>query len=407
MPDTSRPPPRSLYRPEGPHLLDATMLWAREACGGVRRAISTKRAMLVAQGWRHTLVAPGVRGPDMVDVGGVPLPLSGGYRCVWNRAQATRLIEKAEPEIIESSDPFTLAWAALDAARALQVPSVAFCHSNLPALAAHWAGNRCATAWPGRWAERQAQRYLARVYAGFDMVLAPSRAMTDTLHDLGVRHAQHQPLGVDCAVFNPAAADPAWRRALERRLQLPPGTRLLVYIGRFAAEKHLDLLSRAVELLGPKHVLLAVGSGPRPPKGRQVIVLKPQFHSGRLARLLASCDAFVHAGDQETFGLAALEAMACGTPLVASAAAGLGELADGVAITMTSRRPGDWAEAMRAALAGRDGDLAGRALARAREHDWKRVLDGLSQRYLHLLQRGPLDTDEPSATPTQPLLLQA
>lgn len=394
----------SSFQPEGPHLLDATMFWARQACGGVRRAISTKRAALVARGWRHSLLAPGVHGPGMIDCGGIPLPFSGGYRFVTNRSQATRLIEQAEPEIIESGDPFTLAWAVLDAARALQVPSVAFCHSHLPAVAAHWVGDGDACRWPGRWAERQARRYLARVYAGFDMVLAPSRAMTEALQDFGVRHAQHQPLGVDSSVFNPVAADPAWRRSLERKLGLAPGTRLLVYAGRFAAEKNLDRLVRAVELLGPGHVLLAIGGGPRPPRGRQVVVIKPQHHDGKLARLLASCDAFVHAGDQETFGLAALEAMACGTPLVTSAAGGLGELVDGAGITLASHRPGDWAEAMRAALGARGGPMVQQGLERARSLDWTPVLEGLTQRYMRLLERGALDSDLTN-TVTQPLLL--
>jgi alpha-1,6-mannosyltransferase len=393
----------SSFQPEGPHLLDATMFWARQACGGVRRAISTKRAALVARGWRHTLMAPGVCGPGMVDCGGVPVPFSGGYRFVFNQSQATRLIEQAEPEIIESGDPFTLAWSVLDAARALQVPSVAFCHSHVPAMAAHWLGDRQADHWYGRWAERQARRYLARVYAGFDMVLAPSRVMTEALQDLGVRHAQHQPLGVDSAVFHPAANDPAWRRSLERRLGLVPGTRLLVYAGRFSTEKNLDLLVRAVELLGPGHVLLAIGSGPRPPRGRQVVVLKAQHHNGKLARLLASCDVFVHAGDHETFGLAALEAMACGTPLVTSGEGGLGELVDGVGSTLLSRRPGDWAEAIRAALGGQTAHVP-EGLERARSLDWKHVIDGLSQRYMRLLERGALDSDLAS-TPTQPLLL--
>ena len=45
--------------------------------------------------------------------------------------------------------------------------------------------------------------------------------------------------------------------------------------------------------------------------------------------MLASADAFVHAGDQETFGLSVLEAMACGTPAVVRDAEGLAELADG------------------------------------------------------------------------------
>ena len=40
--------------------------------------------------------------------------------------------------------------------------------------------------------------------------------------------------------------------------------------------------------------------------------------SVRLARVLASCDAFIHAGAEETFGLVLIEAMACGTPIVCS-----------------------------------------------------------------------------------------
>jgi multicomponent K+:H+ antiporter subunit A len=42
---------------------------------------------------------------------------------------------------------------------------------------------------------------------------------------------------------------------------VPPGTRLLVYAGRFAPEKNLDVLAAAVQRLGPGHVLLAVGAG--------------------------------------------------------------------------------------------------------------------------------------------------
>ncbi|MEK8029440.1 glycosyltransferase [Ideonella sp. DXS29W] len=388
---------------DGPHLLDATMFWAPQGCGGVRRVISTKRGALVSRGWRHTLLAPGVQGPGFVDSGGWTLPGSGGYRFVADRKRAARLIEQAAPDIIESADPFTLAWSTLDAARALQVPTVAFCHSNLPDMVAHWVGDRLARRGYGRWAARQAQRYLARVYAGFDLVLAPSLGMTEMLRSLGVRHARHQPLGVSTKVFRPEAADASWRRALLHRLGLAPHTRLLVYSGRFAPEKNLELLAQAVELLGPGHVLIAMGAGPRPPRGRRVITFPPQHDDAKLARLLASGDAFVHAGDQETFGLAALEAMACGTPLVTSAHAGLGELVDGVGRTLTSRRPADWAEAIRATLVSRDHASIRIGLERARSHDWTAVIDGLSQRYLRLLERGALDTD--SSHLTRPLLL--
>ncbi|HJV71318.1 glycosyltransferase [Ideonella sp.] len=383
----------------GPHLLDATMFWPRSGVGGVRRLITTKRAALSARGWRHTLVAPGASGAGMLDCGGWPIPFSGGYRFVADRRHVAQLIERAEPDIIEAADPYTLAWAALDAARALHLPSVAFCHSNLAAMARRWVGELPGQhTRRGRWAERQARQYLARLYGEFELVLAPSRAMTALLHDLGVHHAQHQPLGVDCQVFHPAADDPSWRRALERRLGLEPGTHLLIYAGRFAAEKNLGLLARAVSLLGPGHALLAVGHGPRPPGGRHVHVLPPPPNSAQLARLLASCDAFVHAGDQETFGLGALEAMACGTPVVANASGGLGELVYGAGITLRSQRPEDWADAILGALQHGDTQRRRTALERARGLDWPVVLDMLERRYQRLLQPVRRAGDEPAST---------
>jgi len=373
-----------------PHLLDASMFWAEPGNGGVHRALSNKRSFFRARGWRHTLLAPGARGAGQLDAGGVPIPASGGYRFVVDRLRAVRLIEQAEPDIIEAADPYTLGWAALDASARLKVPAVAFCHSNMPVQVERLVADALGA--PARrvpWVERHAGRYLARLYERYDLVLAPSRTMTAQLHERGVRQAVQQPLGVDTTVFSPAANDPRWRYRLEDELELAAGTRLVVYAGRFAPEKNLDLLTDAVRRLGPRHVLLAVGSGPRPPRGAQVRVLPPETDSERLARLLATCDVFAHAGDHETFGLAALEAMACGTPVVVSAAGGLGELAEDVGITVASQRADDWAAAIAACLADPHSALAWMALARARTFDWSVVLDQLSRRYLQAMQHHP------------------
>ena len=107
----------------------------------------------------------------------------------------------------------------------------------------------------------RAQAYLVDPYAGFDLVLAPSRGMARRLQQWGLPHVQRQPLGVDCNVFTPSAADPLWRRQIEQHLGVDAGTRLVLYIGRFAAKKNLHLLAQAVDLLGPGHLLLAVGCG--------------------------------------------------------------------------------------------------------------------------------------------------
>ena len=133
------------------------MFWG--ATGGVRRVLAAKHERMRALGWRHTVIAPGVEGGGMIDCGGLPLPGSGGYRFVLNRARARRQIEFTAPDLIESADPYTLAWAVLKSAGQLQVPAVAFCHSDLPALAALLTGRRFSAA-----AERIARRYLVGLY---------------------------------------------------------------------------------------------------------------------------------------------------------------------------------------------------------------------------------------------------
>src|SRR5206468_753936 len=182
----------------------------------------------------------------------------------------------------------------------------------------------------------------------FDLVLAPSETMRLRLLDWGIDHVACQPLGVDTQLFHPARNSPMWRN----RLGLPAATRLLVYAGRFAPEKRLDVLVDAVRRLGPPYTLLAIGAGPTPPQGDRVIVQPYDADSMSLARALASADVFVHAGDQETFGLSVLEAMACGTPVIARRAEGLAELVDDtVGIAVDSDRAESYAEAIEALFA--------------------------------------------------------
>jgi len=370
----------------GLHLLDASMFWGQ--VGGVRRVLTTKHSGFDGLGWRHTVLAPGAHGPGYVDCGGLPLPSSGGYRVLLGRRHAERLIERARPDVVEAADPYTLAWATLAACRRLQVPTVAFCHSDLPALVARLLGGRSALATRrGRWAARWARDYLSDLYARFDLVLAPSAAMAQRLRSWNVPRVAVQSLGVDCSVFHPGARDPVWRVRLCERLGLDPGGRLLVYTGRFAPEKNLQVLADAVRLLGPGHALLAVGTGPAPPRGEHVHLVEPERDSARLARLVASSDTYVHAGNQETFGLGVLEAMACGTPIVVSAGAGLGELAHDAGVAVPRLRAHEWAEAIHDSLHTGVSPRSQAALARARQHDWPLIIEQMANRYAALARR--------------------
>ena len=362
------------------HLVDTTMFWSPTG-GGVRRYLQTKHEWLAGQPrWRHTIAVPRVAGSEVAagTLPSLPLPGSGGYRLPLRRAAIARTLVALAPDLIEAGDPYRVAWGALDAAQTLGVPAVAYCHSNIVALARMAAGQRFGAA-----AARIAERYARHLYRGFDLVLAPSLSMVAHLRDWGIERVECQPLGVDSNVFHPSRRDPGWRE----RHGIAGDARLLVYAGRFAPEKHLDVLAEAVSRLGAPYTLLAIGAGPKPPPpGPRVVVLPFVASTAALASALASADAFVHAGDQETFGLSALEAMASGLPIVVRDAEGLGELVDrasGIAVAGASSASfatgiaalfeGDWSERSRAAR------------RRAEASDWQRVLPGLAARYLRLI----------------------
>jgi alpha-1,6-mannosyltransferase len=116
-------------------------------------------------------------------------------------------------------------------------------------------------------------------------------------------------------------------------------------------------------------------------------VLPPIHERAALARALASADVFVHAGTQETFGLSALEALACGTPLVARAAQGLAQLVDAsVGAGVAHDAPAAFADAIADVLARARGPLSAAARARAVAHDWNRVLPRLCAHYERLIR---------------------
>ena len=361
------------------HLVDITMFYAAEG-GGVSTYLNAK-ARWLAQRSRvhHTILSPNIGSatpgtPALVRVPGVALPGIHGYRVPLSVGGPARQIMALQPDLIEAGDAGHAALAALRVRRRSGVPVVAFYHSDLPQLVHARLGHA---------AMRATRTYLTQLYRQFDLVMAPSRLMKQQLDELGVRHAVHQPLGIDVATFNPA------RRTLALRsvLNLPPETRLLVYAGRFTPEKKLTLLIDAVRRLGAPYHLLLIGGGAPLPRCECTSVIPFQRDQRALARMLASCDALVHPGDCETFGLIVLEAMACGLPVVGTSSGGVAELIDdATGVKVLPNRVESLCDGIEALYSG---DLAavGRVAAcKAREqYDWSRIMPQLMNRYAGLL----------------------
>jgi alpha-1,6-mannosyltransferase len=365
----------------GPHLVDVT-LFHSPTSGGVRRYLEAKQAWIATHrpDWRHSLLVPGAQDERVVGgcstLHGLPIPGTFNYRLPLNPRAWSRALEALEPDVIEVGDAFHRAWAARGVADRLGLPLVAFYHSNLP----HLVGRRY-----GSTARGLAARYLRATYARFDEVLAPSRFMCDYLRSLGVGQARHQPLGVDPTVFHPA------RRRLDLRaeLGLPHGSRLLLFAGRFSREKRIDVLREAFRRLGKPYQLVLLGGAEMRQLDANVCTLPFEADSRKLAGWLASADALVHAGTEETFGLVVLEAMACGRPVVAMRASAMPELvSDAVGLIARPDDPADLAAAI-AGLYDRDLEAMGRA-ARARvlaRFTWTQTFSQLMLRYGALLGR--------------------
>lgn len=298
------------------HIADITMFYA-PASGGVRTYLDAKHRRLGNKpGIRHSLLIPGSSLSERDGVYTVPapaLPFGKGYRFPLRLAPWRNVLQDLQPDLIEVGDPYLTAWAALDARRQLDVPVIGFYHSDLPLLVSNRMGN---------WVTTNVEAYVSKLYGNFDRVLAPSRVMADKLTGLGVKNVFVQPLGVDLQTFHPSVRDPG----LRAELGIDENTHLLIFAGRGSKEKNLPVLLDCMKRLGRRYHLLLVGSSMPALVPHNVTVVDDFCPAPQVARLMASADALLHAGDQETFGLVILEAMASGIPVVAVAAGAFQEI---------------------------------------------------------------------------------
>ncbi len=359
-----------------PRMVDTTMLYAPRS-GGVKRYLLSKKAWLEANrpGIAHSLVVPGAShkaGSDgIVKLHATKLPFGDGYRWPTSVKRWGAWVSSMKPALIEAGDPYTPGQGALEAGQRVGCPVVGFCHSDPAGLAAlHF----------GEWAKKPVEKRWARLFGQFDRVISPSRFIAERLIEAGVGNIVIRPLGVEIDTFRPDRGDRAW---LLKRLGLRSDARLLCFAGRPAKEKNIDVLIEAVQKLGAPYHLVLVGAGTGMPPEDRVIALPYERDPKAVARIIASCDAFVHANDKEPFGLIVLEAMACGVPVVGVNAGGVAETVDSsVGQLSVSADPDDYAEAI-AALFERDVEALGQA---ARVHTvekfaWNRVFEELCMVY--------------------------
>ncbi|QGF25163.1 glycosyltransferase [Raineyella fluvialis] len=277
-------------------------------------------------------------------------------------------------------EPFALATAEILLLRALR-------RSRLP-YALYSAQNiRKRYPIPFRWLERHALRHAA----GLQVCNAQAGRICEDKGFPGV--ARVIPLGLDPAHFHPGPA-PAPQSA---------ESAIVGYVGRLAAHKGLDVLLDAVA--GDDRLRLRIaGDGPEAEELRGRVSAEGLAGRVEFAGSIEQVDLpdFYRSLDvlavpslttsswMEQFGRVAVEAMACGVPVVASDSGALPEVIDDAGILVP---PGD-ADALREALVrvGTDPSLAAslrqRGLERAAAAAWDRVADEFKAMYRAMRHQG-------------------
>lgn len=398
-----QPPAPSAPSTAGLRLLDITGFYSDRAGGGVKTYLHAKASRLAQRGVGHALIVPGADshtrslGATRVHtVKGPVLPVSPAYHLLLSAERVRQVIDEEDPDVIEVGSPFLVPPLVRRATRGRRVPTVGFYHADLVrTFAEPYLPHRAAA--PLRMLARGAARRLARsVYDRFDVTVAASASVARELRSLGIRRVVHVPLGVALDRFHPEASGDAPTRA---QLAIADGVPAGVYVGRYCAEKGLDvaLAGHARIPLARRPHLVFVGGGPHERKLQARAAVEPRltvlpYVSDRdtLAALYASMDFYLAPGPGETFGLAIGEALASGLPVVAVDRGAGPDRVRGAGVA-TRYRHGDADDAARAleSMAGwvqREGDALRR---RARAHaeaslDWDRTVDRLLDIYTDL-----------------------
>lgn len=345
--------------------------------GGLRTALAHLAAGYAAAGHEVVQVVPGQRAAVVATPEGRRIELPGravpgtGYRVHASPERVVRALEAIGPDRLEVHDRTTLRglgrWA-----RRRGVPALVVSHERLDRWLRQWTPARPAV---HRWGDALADRSNAALAAAFDAVVCTTGWAAEEFTRLGVP-VSLVPLGVDVEGFRPDR-DHRLRYAAEGEVLLATATRL-------SREKRPDLAVDTLAELRRRGIeahLVVAGTGPlRAALERRAAGLPVRFPGHlscrrTLAGLLGAADVVLAPGPVETFGLAALEALACGTPVAVHRDSALPSVV-GPAGTAAGGSPRELADAVEALLARDEAARRARARRRAEQFPWTATVGG-------------------------------
>ncbi len=244
-------------------------------------------------------------------VQGLPIPGYSGLRFGLPVGRRLRMLWKERrPDAVYIATQGPLGRSALNCARRLGIPTLTGFHTHFHQYSRYYGLG---------WLMRPIVKSLQRFHNRADATLVPTAALQAELQQAGFKHLQVFSRGVDTGLFSPL------RRCSARRRAWGCGEHsvAVLYVGRLAAEKNIDLAFAAFATIAATGIdcqFILVGDGPereRLAREHPDYVFAGARVGQTLATDYASADMFLFPSLTETFGNVVLEAMASGLAVVA------------------------------------------------------------------------------------------
>ncbi|MEA3190351.1 MAG: 1,2-diacylglycerol 3-alpha-glucosyltransferase [Thermoplasmata archaeon] len=344
---------------------------------GLTTSVQGFKSALERRGHEFHVFCPGPkweRTADTTTYKGVPFWGYPDFRISWRSGghDTAKILRDEGFDLVHIQSPFLVGLWGLRAARKVGIPVITSYHTYVPDLVPYVVP-------PGfrGMSQKLVWRLTETFFQRCDCVLVPSPSCAREL----LEHVPHHNIpnlevhanGVDTDRFHPGARSDPMRARLG-----PPGSKILVSVGRLAREKDVPFLLEAVALARAREPRLHLAIGGRGPELPRIearmrdlgleehVTFLGFIPDADLAMVYASADAFASASQFETQGMTAVEAMACGTPVAAVRARGLADyvLHGRTGFLFTPDEPKDAAEAiLQAVHAGPEARQAARAHA--------------------------------------------
>lgn len=249
-------------------------------------------------------------GVPVIGLESITVPIYGSRPWGLPSRKIKKMIQAFQPDIVHAVNPFLMGTSAVHYANKLNIPLLASYHTHLPDYLDHY---NMPLLKPMVW------EYVRHWHRLADVNITVSHTMQAELIEQMIPTSGVLPSGIDLEARHPDFYD----EALYQKLTFKQADqKLLVYVGRLAAEKGLHQLKEIFE--HRDDICLAiVGDGPERDNLEQVFKgTKTSFlgfqHGEALSRFFATGDGFIFPSVSETFGLVISEAMASGLPVFAA-----------------------------------------------------------------------------------------